>query len=242
MSLVVTTCVPEGIILASDSRQTLTLEVKKGDGSLLDKLNIVNSDFVNKTFALKEYEIGINTFGRDLIKGIPTASYIRQFEETLLKKDNIESITKKLLDYFKKIDSDADIGFHLAGYLKESEVITKKEVSNPHIYLVNIKKNILERKNVNSKGEILFGANWGGEHDIIAGLLKFGDPNALKIAWEAMNLQDAIDFSTFSISTTINTMRFQARAKTVGGPIDVLLITPEEVRWVQKKEFHGGAK
>ena len=27
--------------------------------------------------------------------------------------------------------------------------------------------------------------------------------------------------------------------KTVGGPIDVLLLTPEEVKWIQSKELHG---
>ncbi len=54
-----------------------------------------------------------------------------------------------------------------------------------------------------------------------------------------MTLQDAIDFSIFSISTTTNTMRFQARAKTVGGPIDVLLVTPNHIKWIQRKEFHG---
>jgi len=34
-------------------------------------------------------------------------------------------------------------------------------------------------------------------------------------------------------------MRFQARPKNVGGPIDVLLLTPEEARWIQRKELSG---
>ena len=54
-----------------------------------------------------------------------------------------------------------------------------------------------------------------------------------------MTLQDAIDFSIYAIRTTIDTMRFQARPKTVGGPIDVLLLTPKEVKWIQSKELHG---
>lgn len=57
-----------------------------------------------------------------------------------------------------------------------------------------------------------------------------------------MTLQDAIDFSIYAIRTTIDTMRFQARPKTVGGPIDVLLISPEEAKFIQKKELHGELK
>ncbi len=52
-----------------------------------------------------------------------------------------------------------------------------------------------------------------------------------------MPIQDAIDFSIYAIKTTIDTMRFQARPKTVGGPIDVLLITPEGARWIRRKEL-----
>ncbi len=55
-----------------------------------------------------------------------------------------------------------------------------------------------------------------------------------------MTIQDAIDFAIYSVRTTIDTMRFQARPKNVGGPVDVLLITPDEpARWVQRKHFRG---
>ena len=54
-----------------------------------------------------------------------------------------------------------------------------------------------------------------------------------------MTLQDAIDFSIYAIRTTIDTMRFQARPKNVGGAIDVLLLAAEEARWIQRKELHS---
>jgi hypothetical protein len=59
------------------------------------------------------------------------------------------------------------------------------------------------------------------------------------IIWDAMALQDAVDFSTFAIRTTIDTIRFQARPKSVGGAIDVLVIRPEGAKWVQKKELQS---
>ena len=38
---------------------------------------------------------------------------------------------------------------------------------------------------------------------------------------------DAIDFAKYAIQTTIDTMKFQQRGKTVGGPIDILIIKPD---------------
>ena len=52
-----------------------------------------------------------------------------------------------------------------------------------------------------------------------------------------MPLQDAIDFSVFAIKTTIDAIRFQARPKNVGGPIDVLVITPDEAKFINKKSL-----
>ena len=97
--------------------------------------------------------------------------------------------------------------------------------------------------------KVLYGASWGGEGDIIAEILQpawtrdprgqFVQVQKPPIIWDAMPLQDAIDFAIYAVKTTIDTIRFQARLKTVGGPIDVLLITPEGTRWVAKKELHA---
>ena len=48
------------------------------------------------------------------------------------------------------------------------------------------------------------------------------------IAWNFMTLQDAIDFVRYAINITIETMRFSNVNKTVGGPIDILVITPNK--------------
>lgn len=52
-----------------------------------------------------------------------------------------------------------------------------------------------------------------------------------------MSLQDAIDFSSYAIETTVKTMQFQSVAKTVGGPIDILAITPNGVKWIKHKKI-----
>jgi len=63
----------------------------------------------------------------------------------------------------------------------------------------------------------------------------------------AMTLQDAIDFSTFLIRTTIDMQRFSdgigldpGEVAGTGGPIDICVIRPfEGFSWVQKKELAG---
>jgi hypothetical protein len=65
------------------------------------------------------------------------------------------------------------------------------------------------------------------------------------INWGAMPLQDAVDFSVLVIQTTSAIQRFSDGVQLdpgdipgVGGPIDVLVITPDGPKWIQKKELN----
>ena len=111
-------------------------------------------------------------------------------------------------------------------------------------------QNEIKRINVRpGTDKILYGAAWGGQGDIIARLIQPGlktptgpenqeFPNP-PILWDALSVQDAIDFSQFAVWTTMQSIRFQARPKNVGGDIDILLITPHGGGWVKRKEFSG---
>ncbi len=65
------------------------------------------------------------------------------------------------------------------------------------------------------------------------------------IQWGTMTLQDAIDFCTLMIETTSAIQRFSDGIKAnpgdlpgVGGPVEILTITPEEgFKWVRKKKI-----
>jgi hypothetical protein len=244
MSLIVTVNVPEGIIMASDSRQSLTVEGSTPDGRTF-KVETVNSDSVTKTFLLEDQQVGISNFGQDLLGGIPMSSHVKKFiEEEIVSADDITTIPRKLIEYIRKSFPQADAGFHVAGYSKLARV------SVPHFYLCHVAKNSFERKNVKPDGSMAYGATWSGQIDIITSVVnpiitkdekgkdKFVYSPA-PIVWDALTVQDAIDFAVYAIRTTIDTMRFQARQKSVGGPIDVLLLLPDaKPRWIQKKDYH----
>ena len=235
-SLIITVHVPEGIIMAADSRQSLTI---------YEEIRTVSTDTITKIFLLESQQVGISTCGQSFFHNMPIANHIKLFiEKELTSNDDVVTIPKKLLEYFRKSFGNIDVRFCVAGYKKENKV------SVPHVYSFNIKENIIERVNVNFDNTISYGITWGGELDILESIIKSviiedekGNKKIIRevapIIWESMTLQDAIDFSIYAIRTTIDTMRFQARPKTVGGPIDVLLLTPGEVKWIQSKELHG---
>jgi hypothetical protein len=244
MSFVIAVYVPEGIVMASDSRQSVTVEGRNPEGKSF-KVETVNSDAISKTFLLEYHQVGISNFGQDLLGGVPIASRIRRFiEEGLTPDDNVETVPRKLVDYFRKQFPEADVGFHVTGYKKEGKV------SVPYVYSCHVSRNAVDRKNIKPDGALSYGAAWSGQTDILTSILipviakdEKGNDKVIRspapIIWDAMALQDAIDFAIYAIRTTIDTMRFQARPKNVGGPIDVLLLMPEGARWIQRKGLQG---
>lgn len=58
-----------------------------------------------------------------------------------------------------------------------------------------------------------------------------------EILWGYFTLQAAVDFARYAVETTINTMRFKNVVETVGGNVDILVITPDETKWLQKTEL-----
>ena len=91
----------------------------------------------------------------------------------------------------------------------------------------------------------LQGAAWDGETSTLSRLLNnvatknddggYDDLASEEIPWEYFTMQDAVDFARYAVETTIQTMRFKIVVKTVGGPVDILVITPDETKWLQKE-------
>jgi len=245
MSFIITVYVPEAIVMASDSRQSITVERQTPDGAKLPPVETVSSDFVYKTFLLPKQAVGISTFGESILGKVTIESHIKRFqEEKLGDKDDISNIAQKLLEFFRQRFSKADTAFHIAGFKKQSGT------SVPYVYHCQVSRNEMRRLNTKrGTDEVAHGASWGGQVDVIAGILSptqlinaNGKPQQVAkapVLWDAMPVQDTIDFAIYAVRTTIDTIRFQARPKNVGGPVDVLLLTPENTSWIQRKQYKG---
>lgn len=224
--------------MAADSRLTLNFPRTLPDGKQ-HVLSITSSDSAKKLF-LAPNNVGIATCGPADISGVPIAGFIESFIVEKLKAQslNVEGVAHELKDYFGVIGVRPGTSFHVAGYVQVSQALEQR------VFLVDPAGGLLKQLNPVDKQ----GANWGGEIDVMQRLLNevsliqpdgsnpvpfpcFGVP------FEFFTLQDAIDFAFFGIRSTIDTLRFQAREKTVGGPIDVLVIAPDNSRWIAQKQL-----
>ncbi|MDZ4746173.1 MAG: hypothetical protein SGJ05_09255 [bacterium] len=235
MSFVITMYVREGIVLASDSRLTLNTTTQQGDNQIV-QMAVGQSDSNYKTFLANR--IGISTFGAADVKGEPLGGHIEAFlQENILGRNvGVDVVPKMLLDYFAEFQPAPATQFHVAGYDGTVQRVWDVNVAAGTVHLLN------------PIG--LPGASWGGEGDILQRLiLPMASVNSAgaqesmlpqhHIPWQFFTMQDAIDFCIFAVRSTIDAIRFQPRAKTVGGPIDVLVIKPNEAVWVQRKELHA---
>jgi hypothetical protein len=76
------------------------------------------------------------------------------------------------------------------------------------------------------------------EQDAQAAIGKMIGALNVPVVMAAMPIQDAIDLATFMVETTIKFVRFNFRAETVGGPIEIAAITKHEgFKWIRRKFF-----
>ena len=242
MSFIITTYVPEGIVMASDSRQTAVIEASDNTGKIQSKFELVTSDSCNKLFLLEEQNVGISVFGETILAGKPIEHAMRIFmQEHNNISDGIMTLVEKMMRYFSAKFPNADTAFHMTGY-----EIDENNVSVPHVYHGQVSRNEIQRLNVKAGTDLLlYGTAWGGQGDIIARLIQ---PNVKcapvpgapempnpPIIWDAMPVNDAIEFCEFAVNTTIQMTKFQARTKQVGGKPSILLITPNGAFWIKRK-------
>jgi len=238
MSFVISVYVREGIVMASDSRLTLTMQKQTPQGQT-ETLSVPSSDSNYKTFVAPG-NVGISTFGAADIGGVPLAGFIESFIRDTLggKTQDPENVAKALAVHFGAMSPAPNTGFLVGGYAQAPGG------SEQQIWSVDVSKNSVTRSNPKNDQ----GAAWGGESDILTRILTpVGTLDAsgklvaplphIPVPFQFFTLQDAIDFAVFAIRSTIDALRFQARSKSVGGPIDVLVLKPDASFWVARKEL-----
>ena len=238
MSLIISVYTREGIVMAADSRLTLTIPVGLPGGEA-QKLSLTTSDSAKKLF-LAPNNIGIATCGDADIGGVPIAGFVESFMVEKLAGQNLcaEEVTNELKDYLSVLGVRPGTQFHIAGYTQTAAGWEQT------IFPVSPAVGTVVRLNhINQQG-----ANWGGEIDVLQRLLnevtlvQQGGPPTVPlpvfgVPFEFFTLQDAIDFAVYGIRSTIETLRFQNREKTVGGPIDLLVVTPSSAKWIKQKQL-----
>jgi hypothetical protein len=232
MTLLVTVFVQEGIVMAADSRLTIDMP-HAGNPDVRVPVGYVDTS--QKLF-LNDSGVGISVCGNAFVDGSPIAGRMDAFLASAGKELNAADMPQALLESFGKCGPVPFTTFHVAGYTEQQQ----------RVYRVKVHENrVIENEGA---AKLLPGAQWDGDADVVNRLVKSvavirdGDPRPLPdypLPWEFFTLQDAIDFAIYLQRATIDSFRFQLRTKTVGGPIDIAVITPSGARWLQKKQLRG---
>lgn len=217
MSIVTAVYIPEGIIIAGDSRLTGNKTFKDGEKTIKKEFTL--SDNAQKVMLLSKVPVGIAACGNALIDGSTIADYIRKFEiDEIDNGDTVTNVAEKLCNCV----NGKGVEFLVCGY--ENDI--------PYVYDVI---NECKRINIDENQNIFYGASWSGQVQAITRLIN-SDPS-MPINWRLMPLKDGVDFAEFLVSTTINYERFRDDIQTCGGPIDILIINKDEAFWHRHKIF-----
>lgn len=250
MSLIITVYCPEGIVMASDSRSTYTsTEIQRdNEGKPISKNIQFGTHFTDttyKTFRFHNGRIGVSYCGDNRIGNKRVTQVVEEIFNTFgtEREVTVEEMSKQLHEALKASQGKSSTSFIVAGYDNKEDWI-------PKIWNVT-------QDNLSGGEQENCGARWDGERNILSRLftplfikhssdgkeqytLHAGWP----VLWDFFTLQDAVDFAEYAIRTTIETMRFQKCVKTVGGPIDILVLKPSGGQWVAHKELfaRGGGQ
>jgi hypothetical protein len=261
MSLGIVIKGPEGLVLAAESRVTLT--AKQGTAPLH-----VHYDNATKllSFSQPNIAVGAVTYGQAAIGLRSAHSFVPEFEAALpTTRLSVEEFAGRLRDFFVEQWNQAMKDSPYTGP-SMTFVVGGFDENEPYgrVFLFEVPgAPTLTERNAGA-GE--FGITWGGQREFVDRLIRGFDPRipdiltkalslqqpqidvveqhlkgvqmALPLA--AMPLQDCVDLAIFFVRTTINAQRLTIGIRGCGGPIDVATITRRDgLRFVQQKQITG---
>lgn len=261
MSLIITVWTTEGIVMGSDSRISFSSQIAPNI-----PVNIQMGHYFDtqeKTF-LCPNNCGISTCGAASLQNKNITGYIYDYiDNQVTATTSTYDTANNLKNHIISIDPNAEVHFIVAGY----DLINGQKIQSVY-QVITGPQNICNQISSNGTGAKWDGeidtitrivkAHYMCQNPIDVpiltlntanGSLNVGDSLVLPknqtiflgenvILWTLMTLQDAIDFVRYAINTTIDTMRFTNVNKTVGGPIDILVITPNKAKWIAHKKLH----
>ncbi len=260
MTLNVSLRVPDGIVLASDSLATLLANITQKMnvtakcnqcGTNIDLKDVQTPPmqvpsstwpFTQKMHPVSE-RFGLATWGQGMVNGRSIYNHVAElvFPMETVGQDLLLATANFIRDYFSNQlvieltkagndptllpDTFLPLGFQLVGFSKD----TNGE-PQPASYLISIGP----KPRIQSWTGI--GWAWTGDPSVVNLLYPGGNLTANVFAF---SLQDAIDFAKFLIKTTADFQRFSGNLPTVGGDIDIALITNRHgFRWIAQKELY----
>ena len=227
MTLIVSVIVQDGIVLAGDSFTThTTLAPQQTPEPRPIKA------FPHAQKILPFYErFGIGAWGHAAINRKSVTLRIREIEHNLRAEgidfgtvDEVAGTIKENLLPLKFDDDDVHedpFGFFVVGYAGQTAKIVKYQY--------------FEETGSRADNFVDFGIYAAGETQVVNSIEgTYGDDEYPPFG--LFSLQNAIDYSLFLMRTTIEFQQFSGAVSTVGGAIDVAVVTRlDGFRWIQRQ-------
>lgn len=257
MTLVVSLRVPDGVVIAADSLQTTSGQIipgvkdlkvkhpKTGEDIPIGDLNFPpitiptsTYSFAQKLFPFKK-KYGIATFGSAIINGRTIYNHIKNLEKNTNDIINSaqevgelirEYFSKQLKEDLKKTGKNIPpnalvIGFQIVGFESPDDLIGH-----------TIEVNIGQKSKLNVIDGI--GCTVSGDTAVVKSLWKLNEDQRNRINYGSFSLKDACDYAEYLINTTSSHQRFANMIPTVGGAVDIALLTNySEFKWIKYKEL-----
>jgi len=259
MSLIISQRIPDGIVVAADSMSTaqnlIEFAVRGGETECPkcnEKIKLADLKFppVPVPFSASSYtqklfplygKYAVASFGQGIINGKTIYYHIKQFEKENSSPSDLTIVRDSLIKYFenelqaefpdyskKAPDKWSPVGFHLNGYEKKQD---GKQAG------VTYQINLGKENEINRIDSI--GCTIAGEIFLVQKLWEVGKADNRRVfKYGLFSLQDAIDLSEFLINATSNFQRFSNEVPTVGGEVDIALLTPfHDFQWIKRKQL-----
>jgi len=261
VTIAISVKVSEGLVLAADSALVVQGEMKMGEGPLTQGVLQVYTH-AKKVAQIKDCPVGTITWGLGQIGQRTIESLVKEYANSL--PDGPEQQVREIADGLHSFIEEKykaafgkkgghELGLQVAGYSPGSFFPEQYVLSFPP----SERGAVFEARPNKRDGSPSFGANWYGLIDAVVRLILGFEPNALEllkasgvegaiaskirgfeypIIFEAMPLQDAIDFAAWVAEVVIGRQRFVVGPAQVLGPVDVAIITRHEgFTWVREK-------
>ncbi|MFQ5874863.1 MAG: hypothetical protein ACE5JL_13855 [Dehalococcoidia bacterium] len=251
MSVVASVKVHDGIVLGAESMTQIWGSDPSGAAGI-----IKTYQHAQKLYQIADLPVGVMTYGIGNIGPRSIGSFISEFSSHVDQFTNVEKIGIDLSDFLKGVHQETfgklpqekqpKLGVFIGGYSPNNPLAEEWEFALPG---QEVPKRVRPDDN--------FGASWRGVAVPFTRLYRGVDPRLREelgkkgideeafrklrdqftspIVFDAMPIQDAIDFVVFVLETTINMARFEVGMPSCGGPLWVATITKQDkFEWIQR--------
>lgn len=228
MSLIVLCFVEKGIAIAADRRAIMECKTDVKP----DEVKFRFKDHIDKIHVCANGCVVVHQ-GEGVINGEPVYTWIQRFVNNCITKEiSVSEMPDLLLKYFHTFKEPIQDTFLIVGY---------DEQNTKHIYQIDVDTKEIFECDTTKPDYLYFGNTEFISRLLEKSELTYCDGTKEPATYyppmiQEFTLQDAVNFCRFMVDTTVQMQHFVNFPLLTGGETDVIVLTKDETKWIQKEE------